>query len=171
MSEPFLGEIRVFAGNFAPSGWAFCDGSLLPISENDALYALIGTTYGGDGVSTFRLPDVRGRSPLHQGKGPRVTSNHVIGEQGGVEEVTLTALQMPAHSHQPTYAATATSTSPAAARWAAQGSSAYSDAAPAAQLAADALMPAGGGQSHENMLPFLAVSYIIALTGIFPSQG
>lgn len=170
MSEPFLGEIRVFAGNFAPVGWALCNGALVSIAENDALFSLIGTTYGGDGVSTFGLPDLRGSSPLHQGQGPGLTS-HVIGERGGVEHVTLTTAQMPSHSHQPVYAATATGSAPASARWAAQSSAAYSDAVPNAQLAGDALLPAGGGQPHENMPPFLAVTYIIATYGIYPSQG
>lgn len=170
MSLPFLGEIRVFAGNFAPEGWALCDGAVVSIAQNDALFNLIGTTYGGDGVSTFGLPDLRGRSPLHQGQGLGL-GYHGIGEQGGVEEVTLTTTQMPSHTHQAVYAATATATSPAAARWAAQASSAYSDAAPGAQLAGDALAPAGASQPHENMPPFVAVTYIIATSGIYPSQG
>lgn len=170
MSEPFLGEVRVFAGSFAPSGWAFCDGSLVSIAENDALYALIGTTYGGDGVTTFGLPDLRGRSPLHQGQGPGM-SNHVIGEHGGLEHVVLTTAELPSHNHQPLYTATATSTSPEQSHWAAQASSAFSDATANAQLAGDALLPAGGNQPHENMPPFLALAYIIALYGIFPSQG
>lgn len=168
MSEPFVGEIRIFAGDFAPSGWAFCDGSVQQIAGNEPLYTLIGTTYGGDGVSTFALPDLRGRSPLHAGTVPTGQS-YVPGQSGGVEQVTLHPGQMPVHTHTATTAAGATS-SPEGARWAAQGASAYSDATPNAQLAADAVQPTGGSQPHENMPPFLAVSYIIALFGIFPSR-
>lgn len=170
MSEPFVGEIRVFAGSFAPVGWALCNGALVSIAENDLLFSLIGTTYGGDGVSTFGLPDLRGRSPLHQGQGPGL-GNHTIGETGGVEQVTLSVAQMAGHSHQATYAAAATSADPTGNRWAAQAAAAFSDAVPDAQLAGDALSPAGGNQPHENMPPYLAVTYIIALYGIYPTRN
>lgn len=170
MSEPFIGEIRIFAGNFAPAGWAFCDGSLLSISQNETLYALIGTTYGGDGVTNFRLPDLQGRSPV--GAGTRSGgAPHPQGQQGGAEHVTLTVPQLPPHTHQATFAANATNTSPSQAKWAAQATNAYSDGSTAANLAPDALRPSGGSQPHDNMPPYLVLSYIIALWGIYPSQA
>lgn len=170
MSQPFIGEIRIFAGNFPPAGWAFCNGATLSIAENEALYALIGITYGGDGMTTFKLPDLQGRSPVHMGAQPG-GSIHTIGQSGGVEQVTLTTAQLPSHTHQATSAAHATGTSPSGTRWAAQATNGYSDGSTASNLAADALRPAGGSQPHENMPPYLAVSYIISLYGIFPAQG
>jgi microcystin-dependent protein len=166
MSNPYIGEIRLFGGNFAPSGWAFCDGSLLAIAENTALFALIGTTYGGDGASTFGLPDLRGRAVVGTGQGPGL-SDYVIGQSGGAETVTLDVATMPAHGLA---TSTATQTThrpgPAAALAAGTGGS-YAPAA-----AADtSLAPVGGGQPHENMPPFLVVTYIISLFGIFPSQS
>lgn len=172
MSNPFIGEVRLFAGNFAPAGWAFCDGSLVPISEYEALFTLIGTTYGGDGQNTFALPDLRGRVPVHQGAGPGL-SNRTIGETGGTETVALTAAQMPAHSHALRgSSAAATGSSPAGAVLAATGAvnSYSSNAAPTQAMAAGALAAQGGGQPHDNMAPFLTVSYIIALFGIYPQQ-
>lgn len=170
MSVPYFGEIRIFGGNFAPQGWVLCDGSLLPISENEALYTLIGTTYGGDGVTTFGVPDLRGRAPIGQGQGPGL-SNRVIGQSGGVEQVTLTVPQMPAHTHIPVAATTASQTTPEGGVWAAQSAAAYSDAAPDTPLAAAALLSAGGNLPHENMPPYVTVNYIIAVGGIFPTQG
>lgn len=170
MSEPFIGEIRVFAGNYPPAGWAFCDGSVLSISENETLYALIGTTYGGDGVTNFKLPDLQGRSPVGVGT-PSGGTPHTLGQQGGVEQVTLTTAQLPGHTHQASFAADANTTSPSQAKWAAQAVNAYSEGATTANLAPDAIRPAGGSQPHENMPPYVVVSYIIALWGVFPTRA
>ena len=168
MSTPYIGEIRLFGGTFAPAGWVFCDGSLLPISENDALFALIGTTYGGDGQTTFAVPDLRGRLPLHQGAG------FVIGQAGGTETVTLTTQQIPGHSHVVNgTAANASTTSPAgnvAATMGAVTTFLYGTDAPPSSLAPQSVGLAGGSQPHDNMQPFLCVSFIMSLFGIFPSQ-
>jgi len=167
MSEPYVGEIRLFAGNFAPQGWAFCDGQIMSIAQSTVLFALIGTIYGGDGQTTFALPDLRGRVPVHQGNG------YVPGQQGGLETVTLAANQMPAHRH-----AMNASTSPASATQGPSqvlGSSAamrlYGSGTPTMAMDANAIAPSGGGQAHENMPPFVALNYIISLFGIFPSQS
>lgn len=165
MAQPYVGEIRIFAGNFAPAGWSFCDGSLLPISENETLFQLIGTTYGGDGESTFALPDLRGRFPIHQG------NNYVMAETGGVESVTLTSQQIPSHSH-PMLASTSTGTqSGATGNVLASGSSIsiYRVGAPSSALAPQTIASTGGSQPHDNMQPFVCVTYIISLFGIFPS--
>jgi len=171
MGQPFTGEIRLFAGNFAPLGWAFCDGSLLSIGQYDALFNLIGTTYGGDGVQTFALPDLRGRVPVHQGTGAGATRN--LGETGGSEAVTLTASTMPGH----TYALVATTsigneTGPAN-NLLGQSSvtSAYVGDTVDSALAPNSITQAGGSQPHENMGPFLTVSFIIQLNSIFPTQN
>jgi microcystin-dependent protein len=169
MSQPFIGEIRMFGGNFAPQGWALCDGSLLPISEYDVLYTLIGTTYGGDGQTTFALPDLRGRFPVHQGTGGGQTV--VMGQSGGTETVTLTRNQLPAHTHQLTGSSAAMSQSPANALPAQWDEGQYSTAPPtAASLAPSAVSAAGGSTPHENRSPYLAVGFIIALFGVYPSQ-
>ena len=160
MSQPYIGEIRMFAGNFPPNGWAFCDGQLLAIADNDALFNLIGTTYGGDGQVTFALPDLRGRAAVGVGTGPGL-STYVIGEQGGAETVTLTTNQIPAHGLQ---ISTADRTRNRPTGVVATGG--------AYRPAADANMgfaTMGGNQPHENMPPFVAVSFIISLFGIFPS--
>lgn len=178
MAEPYLGEIRVFAGNFAPRSYAFCAGQLLSIAQNDALYALLGTTYGGDGVNTFGLPDLRGRTPMGQGQGPGLT-NRVIGEEAGVETVTLSTTQMPAHQHTLMAANTAATTAlPAGGFLAVAGNEGlmYIDTLQApgevnATLPADSISVSGGSQPHDNLMPFLTVNYIIALAGIFPSQN
>jgi microcystin-dependent protein len=165
MAQPYVGEIRMFAGNFAPAGWMFCEGQLLPISENETLFQLIGTTYGGDGESTFGVPDLRGRIPVHQGQG------FVLGETGGAEEITLTVNQLPAHAH-PMLATTSTgiSSSPAGQVVAASGSSNLYRQAPAANaMAVQAVAPVGGSQPHTNFQPYLCVDFIISLFGIFPS--
>jgi microcystin-dependent protein len=165
MAQPYVGEIRIFAGNFYPAGWMFCEGQLMPISENETLFQLIGTTYGGDGESTFALPDMRGRVPLHQGNG------FILAETGGVEEVTLTANQIPAHAHPviasaaPGYANRPTGLVPAA-----SPTVDLYDTVPNGVLAAGSVSPTGGSQPHENRQPFLAVNHIISLYGIFPSQ-
>ena len=166
MSSPYVGEIRIFAGNFAPAGWMFCEGQILPISEYETLFNLIGTTYGGDGQSTFALPDLRGRVPIHQGNG------FTLAENGGVETVTLTASQIPAHSHA--FLATqsfGTLASPAGTVLAQnQAIKLYeSQNPPNTALAPGAVTPVGGNQPHDNFQPYLCVDFIISLFGIFPS--
>jgi microcystin-dependent protein len=183
MAEPFLGQISMFAGNFAPRGWAFCDGQLLPISQNTALFSLLGTTYGGDGRTTFGLPDLRGRMPMHPGSGPGLTSR-TLGEKGGAEEVSLNVNQLPAHDHPVQAAAEArcssaagTSDSPSGKYWSgsSEGDQGYRDGADGT-LAADAVTVnaevgnRGGGQPVDNIQPFLAVNFIIALQGVYPSR-
>lgn len=171
--EPYLGEIRLFAGSFAPVGWAFCNGQQLAISEYDALFALIGTTYGGNGQTTFAVPDLRGRWPVGTGSAPH--GSVILGEQGGSEQVTLTVQQIPNHTHVPLGAvAAATTGDPSGAVWAASTGPAFAvpdGSVLPTTLAADAMAPAGGSQPHENLPPYLAVSHIIALNGIFPSQS
>lgn len=167
MAQPYVGEIRMFGGNFAPAGWMFCEGQLLPISEYETLFNLIGTTYGGDGQSTFALPDLRGRVPIHQGNG------FTLAETGGVEQVTLTVSQIPAHSH-PTLASSSTASSSdpvgnVAGRVATAGVFAYGTDFPLTALAPQAVSAVGGNQPHENRQPYLCVSFIISLFGIFPS--
>ena len=169
MAQPYVGEIRMFAGNFAPAGWMFCEGQLLPISENETLFQLIGTTYGGDGESTFALPDLRGRIPIHQGNGSEGIT-YTLAETGGVEEVTLTTQQIPAHNHAmlastdiPTLSNPGNNvTGQAAAKF-------YRAGAPSVQFSPAAVAPVGGSQPHENHQPFLCVDFIISLFGIFPS--
>lgn len=172
MSTPYIGEIRLFAGNFAPRDWALCQGQILSIAENEVLFQLIGTTYGGDGQQTFALPDLRGRLPVHQGQGPGL-SGRTIGELGGTESVTLTVAQMPAHSHLLfASGAAANSGSPAGALLAATPVNSYdSTGAPAATMAGASITNSGGTQPHENMGPSLTLNYIIALFGVFPSQA
>ena len=167
MAQPYVGEIRMFAGNFAPAGWMFCEGQLLPISENETLFQLIGTTYGGDGESTFALPDLRGRIPIHQGSG------FILAETGGAEEITLTVQQIPAHSHPllaTLNAASATSPSTnvtlAVAPLATQ--TPYGSDAPQTTLVPTSINPVGGSQPHTNFQPYLCVDFIISLFGIFP---
>ena len=170
MAQPYVGEIRMFAGNFAPAGWMFCEGQLLPISENETLFQLIGTTYGGDGEDTFGLPDMRGRLPLHQGNG------FTLAETGGVEEVTLTTSQIPVHKHLLS-ASTATGflASPQDAHFAAHRdhkvfvNPATTGAAAATLNPTQSPAATGGSQPHSNMPPYLCVSFIISLFGIFPS--
>ncbi|MBL8191207.1 MAG: phage tail protein [Acidobacteria bacterium] len=165
MAQPYVGEIRMFAGNFAPAGWMFCEGQLLPISENETLFQLIGTTYGGDGQSTFALPDLRGRIPVHQGNG------FVLAETGGVEEVTLTVSQIPAHSH-PLLGSTANGTQASPANNVLATSTVVTPYAPetaVAAMAATAITSVGGSQPHTNFQPYLCVDFIISLFGIFPT--
>lgn len=171
MPEPYVGEIRMFAGNFAPNGWMFCEGATLPIAENEVLFQLIGTTYGGDGEETFNLPNLASRVPMHMGTGPDGTT-YQIGEMAGTEQETLTIQQIPNHSH-PMVA----STSPAQAlnptgSITAQSSlvTLYSPETPTVNLAAPAVPPQGGSQPHENTQPFLCINFIISLFGRFPSQ-
>lgn len=165
MAQPYVGEIRMFAGNFAPAGWMFCEGQLLPISENETLFNLIGTTYGGDGQSTFALPDLRGRIPLHQG------NSFVLAQTGGAEEVTLTVSQIPAHSH-PFLAAAVTGdqASPLGNLPASSFNvTPYLNDAATGNMNAAAVSAVGGSQPHTNFQPYLCVDFIISLFGIFPS--
>ena len=177
MSEPFIAEIRIFAGNFAPRSWAFCNGQLLPISQNTALFSLIGTTYGGDGRTTLALPDLQGRAPVHPGVGPGLTSKR-LGQRGGVESVTLTESQIPNHNHNlmasqeetefdgtpdPANAATGVVEG---------GKEIYTNASNSqTPLSPEAIAQVGGSQPHNNMQPFITVSYIIALQGLYPSRS
>jgi microcystin-dependent protein len=176
MSQPYVGEIKLFAGSFAPAGWAMCQGQLMPISENDTLFNLIGTMYGGDGQETFGIPDLQGRLPVHAGQGPGISQNYQQGEKAGVESVTLSTQQIPVHNHAvlitqtnqqlgplDAYFATATSSQ--------AGVNAYSDASAAdTPLVNTSLQPVGGSQPHENIQPTLGITYIISLFGIFPHQ-
>lgn len=172
MAEPFLGEIRTFAGNYAPAGWAICQGQLVSIAENSALFALIGTIYGGDGQTTFGLPNLAGRVPIHQGTGTGLTPR-ATGETGGSETVTLSAQQMPTHSHAAIGSgAGANKPSPVGNFWSTDpggNTAAYSNVA-GSLMAGSAIGNTGGGQPHDNVQPFLVTNYIIALEGVFPSQ-
>lgn len=165
MAQPYVGEIRIFGGNFAPAGWMFCEGQLLPISGNETLFQLIGTTYGGDGVSTFALPDLRGRLPIHQGNG------FVMAETGGAEKVSLTIQQIPVHSHPLMASASIGTTGNPANAVPAQSPSIalYESDVPGVGLNAVAISPIGGSQIHENFQPYLCLSFIISLFGIYPS--
>lgn len=164
MAQPYVGEIRMFAGNFQPAGWMFCEGQLLPISEYETLFQLIGTTYGGDGQSTFALPDLRGRIPIHQGNG------FILAETGGAEEITLTVSQIPAHNH-PMLATNdvPTSSSPGANLTGQAATKLYRGGSPSVYLSPGAVSPTGGSQPHTNFQPYLCVDFIISLFGIFPS--
>jgi microcystin-dependent protein len=172
MSDPFVGEIRMFGGNFAPLGWAMCQGQLVPISENDTLFQLIGTTYGGDGQTTFGLPDLQGRVPIHQGQGPGLQP-YVIGERAGVESVTLTTNQIPIHNHAVLVSQDLANNANATNQVYAQSTqiSMYTQDTASKLFNSSDLSTAGGSQPHDNMQPFLVVSFIISLFGIFPSQN
>jgi len=168
MAQPYVGEVRMFAGNFAPAGWMFCEGQLLPISENETLFQLIGTTYGGDGQSTFALPDLRGRIPVHPG------NSFVLAETGGAEEITLTVSQIPAHSHPLLATANNASTANAPGNVLAQNTTYEPYISPASfpantPLAPSSVSAVGGSQPHTNFQPYLCVNFIISLFGIFPS--
>lgn len=169
MGTPYVGEIRMFAGNFAPVGWAFCNGAQLAISENDVLFQLIGTTYGGDGVNTFNLPNLQSRIPVHFGTGSG--QSFQIGQSGGEETVTLTTSQIPAHSHPPLCNSGAGGQNdPSNGIWAQQSTnSPYANVAPTLNMAANAIGSSGGSQPHDNMVPFLVINFIISLFGIFPT--
>jgi microcystin-dependent protein len=172
MSEPFVGEVRMFAGNFAPRGWAFCDGQLLAVSQNDALFSLLGTIYGGDGRTTFGLPDLRGRIPIHAGHGPGLSERR-LGAKGGAEKVTLTVNQLPSHTHN--FQASqdfANQTNPQD-LFVAQSSLVdlyVQDSLPTENMASDSIDSVGGSRSHTNLQPFLCINFIIALFGIYPSR-
>jgi microcystin-dependent protein len=173
MSEPFIAEIRIFAGNFAPRGWAFCNGQLLPIAQNTALFSLIGTTYGGDGRTTTGLPDLKGRAPMHPGHGPGLTSRR-LGQKTGTETEGLDESQIPSHNHTARGSENAAvSTAPAnnfVAHGAGRGINRYLDADTSIG-ASKQLLPTGGGAAHNNMQPYLAMYFIIALQGLYPSRG
>lgn len=169
MAQPYVGEIRIFAGNFAPAGWMFCEGQLLPISENETLFQLLGTTYGGDGESTFALPDLRGRLPIHQGNG------FILAETGGAEEITLTVNQIPSHTHALLGTGNLASTNSPADNVPARSTGAtvfpYGTDAPQTNLSPQTVSPVGGSQPHTNFQPYLCVNFIISLFGIFPPNG
>jgi microcystin-dependent protein len=172
MVQPYIGEIRMFGGNFAPAGWAFCQGQLMPISENDTLFNLIGTTYGGDGQSTFGLPDLRGRVPMHNGTGGGQTVT--LAQTGGAETVTLNTQQIPQHNH-PLLATTSGSTlsplnaMPSLPSGGVQGSMTYAASGTNTTLVPSSIQNTGGNQPHDNLQPFLCVSFIISLFGVYPS--
>ena len=172
MSEPFVGEIRMFAGNFAPRGWSFCEGQLLAISQNDALFSLLGTIYGGDGRTTFGLPDMRGRLPVHMGAGPGL-STRAIGLRTGAEQVALSTNELPSHTHDMQASTAQGVENNPAGKYSAVSPNVriYRPATPNTSLAANSVSSAGAGQAHNNMMPFLCVHFIIALTGIFPSRN
>jgi microcystin-dependent protein len=167
MAQPYVGEIRMFAGNFAPAGWMFCQGQLLPISEYETLFQLIGTTYGGDGESTFALPDLRGRIPIHQGNG------FVLAETGGAEQVTLTVNQIAAHTHPFVAISDQGNQNSPAGNLSAQSLNVvpFINDAPGASFAAGAISSTGGSQPHTNFQPYLCVDFILSLFGLFPSQS
>jgi microcystin-dependent protein len=172
MGSPYIGEIRMVGFQFAPAGWAFCNGQLMAISENDTLFTLIGTTYGGDGQNTFGLPNLQSRVPLHMGTSSEGIT-YVIGEQAGVESVTLTTGQLPTHSHP--FLATlspGTQTNPPGNTTGQPNQiQPYIDDNPSVAMASNAVLPVGGSQPHENMMPFLTINFIISLYGIYPPQS
>lgn len=176
MSEPFIAEIRIFAGNFAPRSWAFCNGQLLPIAQNTALFSLIGTTYGGDGRTTTALPNMEGRAPMHPGRGPGLTSRK-LGQKLGSETTTLVEAQMPSHNHTEraanTFGGIVGTPSNTTALSNSQGGSSYQSntSANIVDMSSEALSTTGGGQAHENMQPYLVINFIIALVGLYPSRS
>jgi len=174
MSEPFIAEIRIFAGNFAPRSWAFCNGQLLPVSQNTALFSLIGTTYGGDGRTTTALPNLQGRAPMHPGRGPGLTSRR-LGQKGGVEMITLSEAQMPSHNH-PVNALNAPASTPTPSTTTtlarSVGGNGYKASPSFDAVLDDGSLPStGGSQAHTNMQPFLTMNFIIALQGLYPSRS
>ena len=174
MGQPYVGEIRLFAGNFPPNGWMFCEGAVLAISENETLFNLIGTTYGGDGQSTFALPNLASRVPIHQGTNPGSGSTYTLGQLGGVESVTLTTQQIPSHTH--TFVASGDSGSAFSPSNASPGTGTSvtiyrPQANPAIAMDTGSAQISGGSQPHDNMMPFICINYIISLFGIFPSQN
>lgn len=171
MGQPYVGEIRMFGGNFAPAGWMFCEGQLLPISENETLFNLIGTTYGGDGQETFALPDLRGRLPIHQGTGGGAT--YQLAETGGVEEVTLTVQQIPSHTHPLLGSTNAASSQSPTANVVGKSTQVdlFINAQPGDAMNSNAIPPVGGSQPHTNFQPYLCIDFIISLFGIFPTPS
>jgi microcystin-dependent protein len=176
MGQPYVGEIRIFAGNFPPAGWMFCQGATLPISENEVLFQLIGTTYGGDGQETFNLPNLASRVPIHVGTNPSTGTTYQIGESGGAEQVTITQQTTPIHNHPLLATSTAQTNSPANAYFAVATSSqagvlTYVPPGTPVALAPTSVAPIGGNQPHTNIQPTLAVNFIISLFGVFPTQS
>lgn len=173
MAEPFLGQVILFGGNFAPSGWAQCNGQILPISQYSSLFSLLGTQFGGNGTTNFALPDLRGRAPIAFGAGPGLT-DYSMGDTVGAETITLIDSENPSHNHLPEANQGGSVSTPANDVWAGDsagtGTNLYSNAAPSAQMAVQAISPSGGGQPHENRPPFLALTYIISLQGTFPTR-
>ena len=171
MSEPFVGEIRMFAGNFAPRGWAFCDGQLLAVSQNDALFSLLGTIYGGDGRTTFGLPDLRGRIPIHAGEGPGLSPRR-LGAKAGAEKVTLTVNQLPAHGHTMRGSSDVANEANPNGKVVAESRTfdLYQTADASSDMASGVIANVGGSRSHTNLQPFLCIHYIISLVGIYPSR-
>jgi microcystin-dependent protein len=170
MGEPYVGEIRMFAGNFPPNGWMFCEGAPLPISENDVLFQLIGTTYGGDGEETFNLPNLASRVPIHMGTGPDGTT-YQIGEMAGTEQETLTTQQIPNHTHNLIGSTAAAATrDPVGNCFATSAGDLYNTVFDSIPMSNQAIQAAGGSQPHENTQPFLCINFIISLFGVFPSQ-
>jgi microcystin-dependent protein len=171
MPEPYVGEIRMFAGNFAPNGWMLCEGQTLPISENEVLFQLIGTTYGGDGEETFNLPNLASRVPIHMGTGPNGTT-YQLGEMAGTEQETLTVQQIPSHNHPATVSSGPGTGNAPAGNLTSQSASVkmYITDPPGGAMNAQAITPVGGSQPHENTQPFLCINFIISLFGVFPSQ-
>lgn len=173
MSEPFIAEIRVFAGNFAPRGWAFCNGQLLPVSQNTALFSLIGTTYGGDGRTTTALPNLQGRAPMHPGRGPGLTARR-LGERGGVDAVTLSEAQMPSHTHSFVGVDRRADSGIAVGNAVAEprdGNLYQTTSQNLVELSDQTLPNTGGSQPHNNLQPFLTINFIIALVGLYPSRS
>lgn len=171
MSDQYLGEIRMFSGNYAPQGWALCNGQMLQISQNEALYSLIKTNYGGDGTSTFALPDLQGRVAVHMGTNPNTGTAYPIGQKAGTETVTLTEAQLPSHTHTVSAQQLAgTSASPANNVWATSTKNVYSKAAPNGVMDSGVISSVGGNQAHDNVMPFTTLTFIIALQGIYPTK-
>ena len=170
MADPFVAEIRIFPFYFAPRGWAFCDGQLLPLSQNTALFSLLGTTYGGNGKSNFALPDLQGRAPMHPGQGPGL-SLHDLGETGGSETVTLLESEIPAHSHGMRVSADDGNSRNAAGKYVGIGNNIFADPQNLVAMAPEVLAPAGGDAPHNNLQPFLTFYFCIALQGVFPPRG
>jgi len=170
VSQPFIGQITMFGGNFAPSSWAFCNGQLVPIAQNPALFSLLGTTYGGDGRINFALPDLRGRSPMHAGNGPGLSSRP-LGQSGGSAEVSLSVSQIAAHNHGPRASGTGTTGTPSGAVLFAEGETVYGAAGDTVPTAAATIGDEGQGAVHQNRQPYQAVNFIIALQGVFPSRS
>ncbi|HEY0077256.1 MAG TPA: tail fiber protein [Pyrinomonadaceae bacterium] len=173
MGNPYIGEIRMFAGSFAPAGWAYCNGAPMPISQNDALFILLGTTYGGDGEETFNLPNISSRIPIHMGQGPGISQNYPLGETGGVESVTLTMQQIPVHNHALLGSTTlATDSNPDTLVVAqTRNYDLYLEDDPSDAMAPMMLAPVGGSQPHENMQPYLCITFILSLYGVFPNPN
>ena len=170
MADPFVAEIRIFPFNFAPKGWAWCDGQLLPLSQNTALFSLLGTTYGGNGKSNFALPDLQGSAPMHPGQGPGL-SLYDLGQTGGSETVSLLESEIPSHSHSLSQSTSAGDTNLAAGSFTGTGSAIYGPVDSPVPMSPSSLAPAGGDQPHNNMMPYLTFYFNIALQGVFPPRG